>query len=362
MRRGPGLSTGGGHRICLSTEVRFIRHTVAFQRMLFGMTTIEGTIATNGGYITRAQALDCGATDRDLLRALRSGELVRIRQGIYAPKGSYEALDAVAKHVVLAKAVLAVQRGPVALCGPSAAAMYGLELYQHDLQTVHLLRLDAAATRSNAGVKHHVMEVDPERDIDRREGLAITSLARTAWDVARMSSLESAVITLDSALQLRSDLEGQLLDQHVSHKHHPGARTARLAIALADGRSANGGESYARVQFYRFQIPRPELQVPIHDRNGHQVAIVDFYWDDERHVIEFDGTVKYQKYLRPGETVSDAVIREKRREDDIRRTGRGVSRLVWSELMPPRVRQTMAILRGDLEQSRRLYVRRPIAS
>ena len=58
----------------------------------------------------------------------------------------------------------------------------------------------------------------------------------------------------------------------------------------------------------------------------------------------------------------DAVFREKRREDDIRRTGRGMSRFVWSDLMRGRVHQTMAKLREDLRQSHRLYVRSPLAS
>jgi hypothetical protein len=190
----------------------------------------------------------------------------------------------------------------------------------------------------------------------------MTSLARTAWDVARMSHLEGGVVTIDSALRLQPDLGSDLLDLHRCARHQPGARTARMAIALADGRAANGGESYARVQFYRYHLPRPELQVAIHDQSGAQAGIVDFYWDEARHVTEFDGKIKYQQFLRPGESPSDAVIREKRREDDIRRTARGVSRLVWSDLTRTHVAQTMAKLKADLEQSRRLYVRGAVAS
>lgn len=326
------------------------------------MTSLEGTIASNGGYITRAQALDCGATDRDLRRALRDGDLVRIRHGIYVPKELHDPMNDTQRHVLLARAAVAVQQGTVALCGPTAAAAHGLELLNRDLRVVHLLRLDDASTRTIAGVKHHVMVADSSRDLVNRDGVAMTSLARTAWDVARMSSLEGGVVTVDSALHLQPDLDSTLHELHDCFVHHPGARTARLAITLADGRAANGGESYARIQFYRFHLPRPELQVSIHDQFGARAGIVDFYWDEARHVTEFDGKIKYQKYLRPGESPSDAVIREKRREDDIRRTGRGVSRLVWSELTRPQVAQTIAKLRADLEQSRRLYVRRPIAS
>ena len=55
-------------------------------------------------------------------------------------------------------------------------------------------------------------------------------------------------------------------------------------------------------------------------QQGTVSAFVDFYWKRCRHVGEFDGKMKYEKYLRPGETPADCVFREKRRED---RSGRG---------------------------------------
>lgn len=320
------------------------------------MTSIEGWIATNGGFITRAQALDCGSTDRDLAVAVRTGSLIRIRHGVYSTADVQNGLDPLGRHVLLARAVVAVQQGEVALCGASAAAAHGLELHRQDLETVHLLRLDSAATRTVAGVKHHVMTIDHEQDLIRRDDIMITSLARTAWDVARGSSLEGAVITLDSALRARPDLEPALQATHARSRHHPGARTARFALALADGRAANGGESYARVQLYRYHVPSPELQVPILDHAGNEIGIVDFAWDGDRHVAEFDGKIKYQRYVKPGESPSDVVFREKQREDAIRNTGRGMTRFVWGDLHRSRVSTTMAKLRAALQNSRRLYV------
>jgi hypothetical protein len=34
--------------------------------------------------------------------------------------------------------------------------------------------------------------------------------------------------------------------------------------------------------------------------HGELIGIADFYWDDHRHLGEFDGKIKYQKLLRPG--------------------------------------------------------------
>ena len=48
-------------------------------------------IEANGGIFSRAQALDCGETDRSLAGAVRDGALVRLRRGFYAPAETYAA-------------------------------------------------------------------------------------------------------------------------------------------------------------------------------------------------------------------------------------------------------------------------------
>jgi hypothetical protein len=72
---------------------------------------------------------------------------------------------------------------------------------------------------------------------------------------------------------------------------------------------------------------------------------------------EFDGKIKYQKLLRPDETASDRVFREKRPEDAMRADLRGMSRFIWSDVMPQNARRTMAELAHALDRSYRLYVR-----
>ena len=89
-----------------------------------------------------------------------------------------------------------------------------------------------------------------------------------------------------------------------------------------------------------------------------KIGTSDFYWDDcRRHLGEFDGKIKCQQLLREGETASDCIFREKRREDAMRAGLRGMSRFTWSMVMPSNARQTMTALSDALEQSYRLYVR-----
>ena len=80
-------------------------------------------------------------------------------------------------------------------------------------------------------------------------------------------------------------------------------------------------------------LPKPTPQVEVFDEFGLLFARVDFAWPRLEVFLEFDGKVKYERYLKPGETPGDAVFREKQREDEVRAiTGYGCGRLVWQDL------------------------------
>jgi hypothetical protein len=59
---------------------------------------LEGVAARNGGYFTRAEALDHGYSDRELAAACRSGVLRHIRHGAYAPAELYDSCDEVGRR------------------------------------------------------------------------------------------------------------------------------------------------------------------------------------------------------------------------------------------------------------------------
>jgi hypothetical protein len=172
-----------------------------------------------------------------------------------------------------------------------------------------------------------------------------------------MSGLEGGVVTVDSALHQQPGLRLPLARVAARSLAQPRSRTARLALRLAREESESPGESLTRMACYRHGIPAPTLQRDVVDHSGHLVGRADFFWEQSRLLGEFDGRIKYQRLLRKGETVTDAVVREKRREDDMRATACGMSRFVWSEVQPGSTAQRMTRLRYELEQSRRLYVR-----
>jgi hypothetical protein len=278
---------------------------------------------------------------------------------MYVPAAVYAGCDEVGRHLLQARAAVASQQGRVALTGASAAALHGFAVYGSCLKEVHLVRLDQGSSRSAASVRHHTVGVEIEADVAAYGNLLAVSPARAVWEVACRHSLESGVVTADSALRQQPDLRAAIDAMADRFARFPGSGHGRTALRLADPRSDSVGESVTRVKFFRYGVPMPELQYKVYDDHGDLVGISDFYWKECRHLGEFDGKVKYQKYLRDGETASDYVFREKRREDQMRAGSRGMSRFTWDMIMLPRVRRTMNELCCALEQSRRLYVRLP---
>jgi len=211
----------------------------------------------------------------------------------------------------------------------SAAAVHGLPLQAAWLTRVRVTRPDGAHGRRR-GVLHLTNATLAAVDVTEVDGVRVTSLARTAADLARDLPLEWGVICCDRALALglsRADLADAVARGH----HRRGNARAGRCAEFADGRSESPAESLSRVQLDRFGLPAPRLQYEIVDRDGGFVARGDFAWPDRMVVGECDGKAKYGALLAPHETPADAVMREKRREERIRQAGWWVVRWGWAE-------------------------------
>ena len=79
-------------------------------------------------------------------------------------------------------------------------------------------------------------------------------------------------------------------------------------------------------------LPRPELQVEIHDGAG-LIGRVDAWYEDAAVAVEFDGRVKYLD-PRDGSSPGEVLWEEKRREDRMRDVGVRVVRVVNEDLGP----------------------------
>lgn len=177
-----------------------------------------------------------------------------------------------------------------------------------------------------------------DRDIVVVDGLRVTSIARTAADIALSAPADSAVVVLDSILHDGLATKDDIRTCLGGRPRARGTESAGRAVSFADALAQSPGESWARVQMHRMGAPTPILQRSFIDESGHIVGEVDFWFAEQGVVIEFDGFVKYSesRYLN-GATPSQIVFDEKNREDRIREFPevRGFGRCVWSDLHRP---------------------------
>ncbi|WP_219412967.1 hypothetical protein [Pseudonocardia nigra] len=278
----------------------------------------------------RPELRAAGFTEDEVRRMMRVGELIPVRRGAYAAGALPDNPDA--RHALLVHAAMDGLSHQAVVSHVSAAVLHRLRVWGVPLDRVHVTR-NRRSTGVRRGSRVHVhcapLAVDEVVLVD---GVPTTSVPRTVADIARTVGFEQAVIVTDAALDRQPVDRAGLLATLERFPRWPGLPAARRAIGFADGGSKSVGESRSRVAIARAGLPAPVLQWVVRRRDGRFVGEVDFAWPELRTVGEFDGRVKYDQLLRPGETPADALYREKLREDGLRGEGLAVVRWGWPDL------------------------------
>jgi Protein of unknown function (DUF559) len=257
---------------------------------------------------------------------LRSGDLIRMRYGVYATRSAiaWAAADACRHHALEVVAVAAsVGRDSVA-SHHSAALIHGLDMLTPPPPgAVTLTRpLSRRSYRPRAdGILFHAAAL-PQEHVTKCWGAAVTAVSRTVVDLARTVPFMDAVVVADSALRLGKVGKPELFRVADSCGNWPGVARARRTITFADERAESVLESCARVAFYERGLEAPDLQVEF--RGEGFVFRADFYWASYRTIAEADGMAKYEN---PGQA-RDQV----RRDRLLRDAGYKVVHFTWREL------------------------------
>lgn len=284
------------------------------------------------GVFLRREALAHGYDDQSLRAGLRDRALVRIRHGAYVAAEAWTAASAEGRHGMRAHAVGLSHMVDVAASHTSAAALHGMSLWGCDLDRIHVARVRAVGGRRHHDVAYHDSLVGELTTVD---GTATVGPAAAALGAASIISVESGLVVVDSAYRSRSVTRASLLETAEMMRGWPGTARLQITLRLASEGAESVGESRARFLMWSYGLPKPELQYHVYV-GRELVGITDFAWPDHGLLGEFDGKVKYDVYLRPGETPADAVFREKRREDRLREaTGWPMIRLSWADLSHP---------------------------
>ena len=135
-----------------------------------------------------------------------------------------------------------------------------------------------------------------------RDGIRLTTPARTTFDLGRRKDMTLAVIRLDALMHAT---EVKAVDVELLVDRHRGARglvQLRRVLLLADGGAESPWESRTRLVLIGSGLPRPQTQIEVLNEWGAVIARIDMGWDDFKVGVEFDGA---QHWTDPAQRTRD---------------------------------------------------------
>jgi very-short-patch-repair endonuclease len=169
--------------------------------------------------------------------------------------------------------------------GSTAGWLHGLDLPPVDPVQV---TVPNAHSSNRAGVRLRRAKLHPG-DVVRLQGLPVTSALRTALDLGSRPPLVDAVVALDIALHRRLVSLSGLLSWIEANRGAKGIATLRRAIDLAEPAAESPMETRLRMLLVMARLPRPRVQVPLHDQQGRFLGRPDLYYPEHRLGLEYDG-------------------------------------------------------------------------
>lgn len=275
-----------------------------------------------------------GLSSRAIARRVAGGELTRVMRGLYLP----EAGDAQTLHLHRARScpgqVLALE---------SAALVHGVHLDRLP-ELVQVIQHGAGRSRTR-GTKRVMSAPLPPQHIVQVNDLRITSLARTVVDITRVRGLEPGLVAWESA-RWRARVQDALaaFDAEAAEAielliGRRGIDQARLALVWASASSQSPMETRSLLRMRTMPFPMPVQQFEVFDWTGASLGFTDFGWPEHGVLGEYDGQDKYDRLARPGQTPSEVMRREKRRQEAMEAVGWVFARWGKEEVRRPQLMQ-----------------------
>lgn len=188
------------------------------------------------------------------------------------------------------------------------------------------------------GVRPFRSDLDPG-DVVERDGVAVTSALRTAFDLGRLApSLTEAVVALDVVVRDLAVDPVQLASYAWERPGRRGLPQLRQALGLVDPRSRSPQESRTRMLWVlEGGLPAPKVNWPVLDLDGRLLGEVDLLDADAGLVVEYDGA----HHADADQRGTDAT-----RHETLDRHGLQVVRLVAGDLTTYRRRTLLRLRRG----------------
>ncbi len=232
------------------------------------------------GVVARRQLLALGLTQNALDGRLRTRRLVRMHRGVYAV--GHRRLS---REGFWMAAVLAVGEGAV-LSHRDAAAL-------HDLRRPHARNaVDVSTTsdaRSTRAIDVHQTVALTAADATTRDGIPVTTVARTLVDLATVVNPQQLAAALSEAE--RHDVLDVHAIQAIMRRTWGRRGRGHAALTKVIAKHAEHGATITRSELEQLflalvrneDIPPPKTNAIVEGRE------VDAYWPQRRLVVELDG-------------------------------------------------------------------------
>jgi hypothetical protein len=221
-----------------------------------------------------SEAVTGGVASHSQLRR----KYTRVFRDVYVSEGTE------LTHVVRARAawLWSGRRGVIA--GFSAASLHGSEWIDaaRPVDIIH----DNRHALPGLQIWGDRLESDEFELID---GVAVTSPARTALDLACWYPSTSAVAAIDALMRAT---EVKVADAELLAARYRGRRgleRARVSLDLIDAGAQSPKETWLRLVLVQAGLPRPQTQIPVRDEFGDVFAYLDMGWEDVKVAVEYDG-------------------------------------------------------------------------
>jgi very-short-patch-repair endonuclease len=246
--------------------------------MLRAMEPFIGSAAVRRGALTRhALARDYRALYRD----------------IYIPRD--------AELTALVRARAAWMSSGATLCGLSAAAAWGTK-WLDPSAPAEILRSDRHAQK---GITAHSFRIHDD-EMTLVASLAVTTAARTAFDIGRIHRPDKAIPILDALLGATGIT---CTDIAAIAERWPGVRGVtqlRSMLELVDGGAESPQETRLRLILVRGGLPRPECQIRFPEFR----IRVDMGWREWKVAVEYDGVQHWSDAAQRAWDIERAALLE----------------------------------------------------
>ena len=274
---------------------------------------------TSALLISREQPFEVARLDRDR-------RLHRVRRGAYVRKEFWESLPPWERYRLRVLAVARTWQSPV-FCLESAAVLQGLPIFDEPTH-IHVLSMDGRSWSEGDVIVHGYS--DP-KDMTDAAGIGVTALADTAVDLARVLPPAFALAVVDAAARILS-ARGEPIDVSERGRAQANRRGVRQldwvqARATPVSESAEEAVSRAVIEWLGYETPVLQQEFAYEGEMDRS----DFYWRRLRIVGESDGYGKYD--ADDAQAMKAHFVREKRREDRLRRHEGGFARWDWADTM-----------------------------